>query len=87
MQANLYLKQATKDAGLISGLDVKRIINEPIAYGLDKKNAWEQNILILYLGGEAFDVSLLTIADGIFEVEATSGIPHLRGEDFDNRMV
>ena len=84
-------RQATKDAGVISGLDVKRIINEPtaaaIAYGLDKKNAGEQNILIFDLGGGTFDVSLLTIEDGIFEVKATAGNTHLGGEDFDNRMV
>lgn len=84
-------RQATKDAGVISGLDVKRIINEPtaaaIAYGLDKKNAGEQNILIFDLGGGTFDVSLLTIEDGIFEVKATAGNTHFGGEDFDNRMV
>jgi heat shock 70kDa protein 1/2/6/8 len=84
-------RQATKDAGTISGLDVKRIINEPtaaaIAYGLDKKSAGEMNILIFDLGGGTFDVSLLTIEDGIFEVKATAGNTHLGGEDFDNRMV
>jgi heat shock 70kDa protein 1/2/6/8 len=84
-------RQATKDAGTISGLDVKRIINEPtaaaIAYGLDKRNAGEMNILIFDLGGGTFDVSLLTIEDGIFEVKATAGNTHLGGEDFDNRMV
>ena len=84
-------RQATKDAGVISGLDVKRIINEPtaaaIAYGLDKKSQGEQNILIFDLGGGTFDVSLLTIEDGIFEVKATAGNTHLGGEDFDNRMV
>lgn len=83
-------RQATKDAGVISGLQVKRIINEPtaaaIAYGLDKKGK-EQNILIFDLGGGTFDVSLLTIDDGIFEVKATAGDTHLGGEDFDNRMV
>ena len=84
-------RQATKDAGVISGLDVKRIINEPtaaaIAYGLDKKGCGEKNILIFDLGGGTFDVSLLTIDDGVFEVKATSGNTHLGGEDFDNRMV
>jgi L1 cell adhesion molecule like protein len=84
-------RQATKDAGVISGLQVKRIINEPtaaaIAYGLDKREGKEQNILIFDLGGGTFDVSLLTIDDGIFEVKATAGDTHLGGEDFDNRMV
>lgn len=84
-------RQATKDAGVISGLDVKRIINEPtaaaIAYGLDRKGAGEKNILIFDLGGGTFDVSLLTIEEGVFEVKATSGNTHLGGEDFDNRMV
>jgi L1 cell adhesion molecule like protein len=83
-------RQATKDAGVIAGLNVKRIINEPtaaaIAYGLDKKGA-EKNVLIFDLGGGTFDVSLLTIEDGIFEVKATAGDTHLGGEDFDNRMV
>jgi L1 cell adhesion molecule like protein len=84
-------RQATKDAGLISGMNVLRIINEPtaaaIAYGLDKKTAGEKNVLIFDLGGGTFDVSLLTIEDGIFEVKATAGDTHLGGEDFDNRMV
>jgi L1 cell adhesion molecule like protein len=84
-------RQATKDAGVIAGLDVKRIINEPtaaaIAYGLDKRGRGEKNVLIFDLGGGTFDVSLLTIDDGIFEVKATSGNTHLGGEDFDNRMV
>uniref|UniRef100_A0A6B2KZD4 Heat shock protein 70 n=1 Tax=Arcella intermedia TaxID=1963864 RepID=A0A6B2KZD4_9EUKA len=84
-------RQATKDAGTISGLNVMRIINEPtaaaIAYGLDKKGHGEKNILIFDLGGGTFDVSLLTIDDGIFEVKATAGNTHLGGEDFDNRMV
>merc|ERR1719378_18670 len=83
-------RQATKDAGSISGLNVLRIINEPtaaaIAYGLDKKGD-EKNVLIFDLGGGTFDVSLLTIEDGIFEVKATVGDTHLGGEDFDNRMV
>ncbi|KAG1703924.1 70-kilodalton heat shock protein [Phytophthora capsici] len=83
-------RQATKDAGVIAGLNVLRIINEPtaaaIAYGLDKKGG-EHNVLIFDLGGGTFDVSLLTIEDGIFEVKATAGDTHLGGEDFDNRLV
>jgi len=83
-------RQATKDAGIISGLNVLRIINEPtaaaIAYGLDKKGT-EKNVLIFDLGGGTFDVSLLTIEEGIFEVKATAGDTHLGGEDFDNRLV
>lgn len=86
---------ATKDAGTIAGLNVARIINEPtaaaIAYGLDRKSSGqtqkERNVLIFDLGGGTFDVSLLTIEDGIFEVKATAGDTHLGGEDFDNRMV
>jgi len=85
-------RQATKDAGVISGLQVLRIINEPtaaaIAYGLDKKKgAKEANVLIFDLGGGTFDVSILTIEEGIFEVKSTAGDTHLGGEDFDNRMV
>jgi len=86
-------RQATKDAGVIAGLNITRIINEPtaaaIAYGLDKKSGGggEQNILIFDLGGGTFDVSILSIDDGIFEVKATAGDTHLGGEDFDNRMV
>jgi len=84
-------RQATKDAGTISGLNVLRIINEPtaaaIAYGLDKKVGGERNVLIFDLGGGTFDVSILTIEDGIFEVKSTNGDTHLGGEDFDNRMV
>ncbi|GAA5914004.1 uncharacterized protein JCM6883_007116, partial [Sporobolomyces salmoneus] len=84
-------RQATKDAGVISGLNVLRIINEPtaaaIAYGLDKKTEGEKNVLIFDLGGGTFDVSLLTIEEGIFEVKATAGDTHLGGEDFDNRLV
>lgn len=84
-------RQATKDAGTIAGLNVMRIINEPtaaaIAYGLDKKGQGEKNVLIFDLGGGTFDVSLLTIEDGIFEVKATAGDTHLGGEDFDNRLV
>jgi len=82
-------RQATKDAGVISGMNVLRIINEPtaaaIAYGLDKKVTGERNVLIFDLGGGTFDVSLLTIEEGIFEVKATAGDTHLGGEDFDNR--
>lgn len=84
-------RQATKDAGTIAGLNVLRIINEPtaaaVAYGLDKTNSNEQNILIFDLGGGTFDVSLLTLEEGIFEVKATAGDTHLGGEDFDNRLV
>ncbi|CAB4058133.1 HSPA1s [Lepeophtheirus salmonis] len=86
-------RQATKDAGVIAGLNVLRIINEPtaaaIAYGLDKKKSEgkESNVLIFDLGGGTFDVSILTIEDGIFEVKSTAGDTHLGGEDFDNRMV
>ncbi|KAG1703918.1 70-kilodalton heat shock protein, variant 2 [Phytophthora capsici] len=83
-------RQATKDAGAIAGLNVLRIINEPtaaaIAYGLDKKGG-ERNVLIFDLGGGTFDVSLLSIEEGIFEVKATAGDTHLGGEDFDNRLV
>ncbi|GCF00394.1 Hsp70 chaperone [Zygosaccharomyces mellis] len=83
-------RQATKDAGTIAGLNVLRIINEPtaaaIAYGLDKRGQ-EENVLIFDLGGGTFDVSLLTIEDGIFEVKSTAGDTHLGGEDFDNRLV
>jgi len=84
-------RQATKDAGAIAGLNVLRIINEPtaaaIAYGLDSNEKGETNVLVFDLGGGTFDVSLLTIDDGIFEVKATSGDTHLGGEDFDSRMV
>ncbi|RTG80999.1 heat shock 70kDa protein 1/2/6/8 [Schistosoma bovis] len=84
-------RQATKDAGAIAGLNVLRIINEPtaaaIAYGLDKKVGGERNVLIFDLGGGTFDVSILTIEDGIFEVKSTAGDTHLGGEDFDNRLV
>merc|ERR1712194_718377 len=82
-------RQSTKDAGAISGLNVLRIINEPtaaaIAYGLDKKT--EKNILVYDLGGGTFDVSLLTIDNGVFEVVATNGDTHLGGEDFDQRVM
>ncbi|PIL29071.1 transporter [Ganoderma sinense ZZ0214-1] len=84
-------RQATKDAGTITGLNVLRIINEPtaaaIAYGLDKKTTGKRNVLIFNLGGRTFDVSLLTIKEGIFEVKATAGDTHLGGEDFDNCLV
>merc|ERR1712072_469547 len=86
-------RQATKDAGVIAGINVLRIINEPtaaaIAYGLDKKkqSSQEKNILIFDLGGGTFDVSILSIDDGVFEVKSTAGDTHLGGEDFDNRMV
>ena len=84
-------RQATKDAGTIAKLNVKRIINEPtaaaIAYGLDKNATGERNVLIFDLGGGTFDVSILSIEDGIFEVKSTNGHTHLGGEDFDNRLV
>ena len=85
-------RQATKDAGTISGLNVLRIINEPtaaaIAYGLDKQaDKKEENVLIFDLGGGTFDVSLLALEEGLFEVKATNGNTHLGGEDFDNRLV
>merc|ERR1712203_43920 len=83
-------RQATKDAGAIAGLTVMRIINEPtaaaIAYGLDKKQG-EKNVVVFDLGGGTFDVSLLTIDNGVFEVVATSGDTHLGGEDFDQRTM
>jgi len=84
-------RQATKDSGTISGLNVLRIINEPtaaaIAYGLDKKAVGERNVLIFDLGGGTFNVSILSIDDGIFEVKSTAGDTHLGGEDIDNRLV
>ena len=84
-------RQATKDAGRISGLNVLRVINEPtaaaIAYGLDKQAPGEKNILVYDLGGGTFDVTLLTIEDGVFEVKATAGDTHLGGEDFDQRLM
>ena len=85
-------RQATKDAGQIAGLNVKRIINEPtaaaIAYGLEKeKGEGEKNVLIYDLGGGTFDVTLLTIEDGVFEVKATAGDTHLGGEDFDRKLM
>ena len=84
-------RQATKDAGVIAGLNILRIINEPtaaaIAYGLDKKGEGEKNILIYDLGGGTFDVTIMTIEDGIFEVKSTAGDTHLGGEDFDHRLM
>lgn len=84
-------RQATKDAGTIAGLNVMRIINEPtaaaIAYGMDKKSAGEKNVLVFDLGGGTFDVTLLTIDEGVFEVRATNGDTHLGGEDFDQRIM
>jgi len=84
-------RQATKDAGKISGLNVLRIINEPtaaaLAYGLQNEKEGERNVLVFDLGGGTFDVSLLILDSGVFEVKATSGDTHLGGEDFDNRLV
>jgi molecular chaperone DnaK (HSP70) len=83
--------QATKDAGTISGMNVLHIINKPtaaaIAYSLDKKVVGERNVLIFDLGGGTFDVSLLTIEEGIIEVKATAGDTHLGSEDFNNHLV
>ena len=83
-------RQATKDAGKIAGLNVKRIVNEPtaaaLAYGLDKKGS-EQKVLVFDLGGGTFDVSLLDLADGVFEVLATNGDNHLGGDDWDQRVI
>lgn len=83
-------RRATKDAGLIAGLDILRILNEPtaaaIAYGMDKKSG-EKNIIVFDLGGGTFDVSLLSIDNGVFEVMATAGDTHLGGEDFDQRLT
>ena len=83
-------RQATKDAGTIAGLDVLRIVNEPtaaaLAYGLDKQDR-EENILVFDLGGGTFDVSILQLGNGVFEVKATSGNNHLGGDDFDNVIV
>lgn len=83
-------RQATKDAGEIAGLTVLRVLNEPtaaaLAYGLDKKGA-ESKVIVYDLGGGTFDVSLLSIEDGAYEVLATAGDTHLGGEDFDNRVI
>ena len=82
-------RQATKDAGKIAGLEVKRIINEPtaasLAYGLDKES--DQTILVFDLGGGTFDVSVLEIGDGVFEVKSTAGDNHLGGDNFDKAIV
>ena len=82
-------RQATKDAGKIAGLEVKRIINEPtaaaLAYGLDKKK--EETIAVFDLGGGTFDISILEIGDGVFEVKATNGDTHLGGDDFDQKVI
>src|ERR1700728_279895 len=82
-------RQATKDAGRIAGLEVLRIINEPtaaaLAYGLEKKN--DETILVFDLGGGTFDVSILDVGDGVFEVKATAGDTHLGGDDFDKKLV
>jgi molecular chaperone DnaK len=84
-------RQATKDAGTIAGLKVERVLNEPtaaaIAYGLDRTSTKEENILVFDLGGGTFDVTLLTLDNGVFEVKATAGDTHLGGEDFDQRMM
>ena len=84
-------RQATKDAGKIAGLEVKRIINEPtasaLAFGVDKDTSKEQKVLVYDLGGGTFDVSILDIADGTFEVLSTAGDTHLGGDDFDNVIV
>ena len=83
-------RQATKEAGQIAGLEVLRIINEPtaaaLAYGLDKQDT-EQTVLVFDLGGGTFDVSLLEIGDGVFEVKATHGDTHLGGDDWDQRVI
>ena len=84
-------RQATKDAGKIAGLEVLRIINEPtaaaLAYGLDKGENKNQKVLIYDLGGGTFDVSILEIGDGVFEVLSTNGDTHLGGDDFDNVII
>merc|ERR1712072_985691 len=84
-------RRSTKDAGMIASLDVLRVINEPtaaaLAYGLDKKDKPEQNILVFDLGGGTFDVTVLTIENGVFEVASTNGDTHLGGEDFDQRIM
>ncbi|EUC42519.1 hypothetical protein COCMIDRAFT_103260 [Bipolaris oryzae ATCC 44560] len=84
-------RAATKDAGTIAGLNVLRVVNEPtaaaLAYGLDKTDQGERQVLVYDLGGGTFDVSILTIEEGVFEVQATAGDTHLGGEDFDNRVI
>lgn len=83
-------RQATKDAGKIAGLEVKRILNEPtaaaLAYGLDKKKANEK-VAVFDLGGGTFDISILELGDGVFEVRSTDGDTHLGGDDFDQRLI
>ena len=83
--------QATKDAGRLAGLNVRRVINEPtaaaLAYGLDKKGEGERTILVFHLGGATFDLTLLTLDDGLFEVIATGGDTHLGGGDFTERTL
>ena len=83
-------RQATKEAGQIAGLDVKRIINEPtaaaLAYGMDKKNH-EMKIAVFDLGGGTFDVSILELGEGVFEVKSTDGDTHLGGDDFDQKII
>ncbi len=82
-------RQATKDAGQIAGLEVMRIVNEPtaaaLAYGLDKKK--DEKIAVFDLGGGTFDVSILEVGDGVFEVKSTNGDTHLGGDDFDQRII
>ena len=82
-------RQATKDAGKIAGLNVRRIINEPtaasLAYGLDKKK--EETIAVFDLGGGTFDISILELGDGVFEVKSTNGDTHLGGDDFDQKVI
>jgi heat shock protein 5 len=84
-------RAATKDAGTIAGLNVLRVVNEPtaaaLAYGLDKQSESERQIIVYDLGGGTFDVSILTVDSGVFEVLATAGDTHLGGEDFDNRVI
>ncbi|USP79537.1 Endoplasmic reticulum chaperone BiP [Curvularia clavata] len=84
-------RAATKDAGTIAGLNVLRVVNEPtaaaLAYGLDKTDKGERQVLVYDLGGGTFDVSILTLDEGVFEVQATAGDTHLGGEDFDNRVI
>ena len=84
-------RQATKDAGRIAGLEVKRIINEPtaaaLAYGIDKQDLENQLIAVYDLGGGTFDISILELSSGVFEVKATNGDTYLGGEDFDNKII
>src|SRR4026208_180332 len=84
-------RHATKDAGKIAGLEVKRIINEPtaaaLAYGLDKADKKDEKIAVYDLGGGTFDISILELGDGVFEVKSTNGDTHLGGDDFDQRVI